>query len=74
MNPRIQCVLTQWKPGFIASGCGPIIMINSGSRPGESSRARWTRILVADPGARNPLLASLSSHCSALGLAARARD
>ena len=20
MKPRIQCVLTQWKPGFIASG------------------------------------------------------
>jgi len=25
MKPRIQCVLTQWKPGFIASGSGPII-------------------------------------------------
>jgi hypothetical protein len=36
MKPRIQCVLTQWKPGFIASGNGPIIMIKSGSRPGES--------------------------------------
>ena len=28
MKPRIQCVLTQWKPGFIASGSGPIVMIN----------------------------------------------
>jgi len=25
VKPRIQCVLTQWKPGFIASGSGPII-------------------------------------------------
>jgi hypothetical protein len=23
MKPRIQCVLTQWKPGFIGSGSGP---------------------------------------------------
>jgi hypothetical protein len=29
MKPRIQCVLTQWKPGFIASGSGPIVMINT---------------------------------------------
>jgi hypothetical protein len=26
MKPRIQCVLTQWIPGFIASGSGPIVM------------------------------------------------
>jgi hypothetical protein len=24
MKPRIQCVLTQWKPGSTASGSGPI--------------------------------------------------
>jgi hypothetical protein len=29
MKPRIQCVLTQWKPGFIASGSGPIVKINT---------------------------------------------
>ena len=23
MKPRIQCVLTHWKPGFMASGSGP---------------------------------------------------
>jgi hypothetical protein len=35
MKPRIQCVLTQWIPGFSApagvqqaSGSGPIVMIN----------------------------------------------
>ena len=28
MKPRIQCVLTQWIPGFIASGRRPIVMIN----------------------------------------------
>ena len=26
MKPRIQCVLTQWIPGFMASGSGPIVM------------------------------------------------
>jgi hypothetical protein len=30
MKPRIQCVLTQWKPGFIASDSGPFVMINTG--------------------------------------------
>ena len=30
MKPRIQCVLTHWKSGFIASGSGPIVMINIG--------------------------------------------
>jgi hypothetical protein len=28
MKPRIQCVLAQWNPGFIASGSGPMAMIN----------------------------------------------
>ena len=28
MKPRIQGVLTQWNPGFRASGSGPIAMIN----------------------------------------------
>ena len=28
MKPRIQCVLTQWIPGFMASGRRPIVMIN----------------------------------------------
>jgi hypothetical protein len=28
MKPRIQCVLTQWNPGSIASGSRPIVMIN----------------------------------------------
>jgi hypothetical protein len=27
MKPRIQCVLTQWIPGFMAPGRGPIVMI-----------------------------------------------
>jgi hypothetical protein len=29
MKPRIQCVPTQWKPGFIASDSGPLVMINT---------------------------------------------
>ena len=29
MKLRIQCVLTQWKPGFIASGSGPVVLINT---------------------------------------------
>jgi hypothetical protein len=29
MKPRIQCVLTQWIPGFTASGSRPVVMINS---------------------------------------------
>jgi hypothetical protein len=28
MKPRIQRVLTQWIPGFTASGRRPIVMIN----------------------------------------------
>jgi hypothetical protein len=28
MKPRIQCVLTQWISGFMASGSRPIAMIN----------------------------------------------
>jgi hypothetical protein len=28
MKPRIQCVLTPWNAGFMASGSGPIVMIN----------------------------------------------
>jgi hypothetical protein len=28
MKPRIQCVQTPWIPGFMASGSGPIVMIN----------------------------------------------
>ena len=28
MKPRIQCVLRQWIPGFMASGRRPIVMIN----------------------------------------------
>jgi hypothetical protein len=28
MKPRIQCVVTQWIPGSIASGSRPIVMIN----------------------------------------------
>jgi hypothetical protein len=28
MKPRIQCVLTPWNPGSMASGSGPIVMIN----------------------------------------------
>jgi len=28
MKPWIQCVLTQWIPGFTASGSRPIVMIN----------------------------------------------
>jgi hypothetical protein len=30
MKPRIQCVLAQWIPRFIAFGSGPIVMINIG--------------------------------------------
>jgi hypothetical protein len=46
----------------------------SGSRPGESQRARWTWILVTNPEARiGPLFASLPSHCSAVGLAFKVR-
>ena len=28
MKPRFQCVLAHWKPGFRASGSGPIFMIS----------------------------------------------
>jgi hypothetical protein len=28
MKPRIQCVLTPWIPGSMASGPRPIVMIN----------------------------------------------
>src|ERR1700748_348885 len=35
MKPRIQCVLTQWIPGFMASGSGPTA---SGRRPGAGGR------------------------------------
>jgi hypothetical protein len=28
MNPRIQCVRTQWKPGSMSFGRGPIFVIN----------------------------------------------
>ena len=31
MKPRIQCVLTQWIPGFIASGSRAIVTINISS-------------------------------------------
>jgi len=30
MKPRIQCVLTHWNPGFIASGSRSIVMSNIG--------------------------------------------
>jgi hypothetical protein len=29
MKPRVQCVLTQWKPGSSSSGSRPILMINA---------------------------------------------
>jgi hypothetical protein len=40
MKPRIQCVLTQWKPGFIASG----------NAAGEADAAGGAGRARADPG------------------------
>ena len=38
MKPRIQCVVTQWKSGFRASGSGPIFMINLSGALGQHER------------------------------------
>ena len=46
MKPRIQSVLTQWKPGFIASGCVRLRPVASGGRLAASGRRPGVRPIV----------------------------
>jgi hypothetical protein len=53
MKPRIQCVLTQWNPDFIASGSGPSAVISPSGTPGREQAGR-TSVGAAGLFARRP--------------------
>jgi hypothetical protein len=59
MKPRIQCVLTQWLPGSMASGSGPIVMIRR-----QASQAGTKRPAVRSA-ERKPRTCNLSSAAPA---------
>ena len=63
MKPRIQCVLTQWKPGFIASVASPATLSGPLPRPFP---ARYRGLPTAPSGSFGRLVNVMQSLCDDL--------